>query len=406
MQMNQNFRELGDGETVFRRGDTGDCAYLIESGRIEIFVDDGAQTRVIATLGANELFGEMALLGDPRRSASAVAREPTRLAIISPEYLAQRLGTADPLLRHLLRLLAERCRGLLGSAAPEEPALTRAARAAEDEDRARALARLRVQQSLERALVREEFAVHLQPIVRLGDGSVAGFEALLRWNHPERGRVPPDEFIPVAEESELINRIGHWVVGQTCSLLARLDAEVPMRDQPFVALNLSGRQLGDPELPEVLRSSMASHRIAPPRIKLEVTETLLMEELDSAVALLERCRAAGMKVAIDDFGTGYSSLSYLHRLPADTLKLDRSFVQSLGAAVASRSIVSAVCGLAHQLGMDIVAEGVEKPVEAELLHRLGVDLAQGYLFGPALLYADAAEFCRRRARNGERALVW
>jgi EAL domain-containing protein (putative c-di-GMP-specific phosphodiesterase class I) len=376
---------LAAGEVLFDQGEDGACAYIVESGIIEILRQGEGTERVVARLGAGELFGEMALFGEHTRSAGARAAEPSVLTRVTHDHIAERVQAADPLLRHLLRTLTRRSRELLdGRSGPV---------VAEDADRSLALSRVRAEQELTMALERDELLLYLQPIVHLADSGTAGFEALIRWQHPQRGMVPPGQFIPLAEESMLINRIGLWIFDQSCAALARLNALGPLR--PFMSVNLSGRQLNDPEVLPAIDRALARHGVAPQQIKLEITESLLLQRIDEGLPLLQACRARGMRVSLDDFGTGYSSLSYLHRLPVDTLKLDRSFVLQLDSNEAGRKIVAAVIRLAHELGMDVITEGLETKEQIDTLVELGSDLGQGYFFGRPAPLATAADLVRK-----------
>jgi diguanylate cyclase (GGDEF)-like protein/PAS domain S-box-containing protein len=247
---------------------------------------------------------------------------------------------------------------------------------------ARARKLLQLEHDLRRAIDRREFRVHYQPIVRVDDRRISGFEALVRWQHPERGMVGPSEFIHLAEETNLIVPLGRAVLEEACHQAAAW--QLASGEELFVSVNLSVKQISQPDLVEqvdgVLRQSGLPARL----LKLEVTESMVMENTDGAVALLRRLKALGVHIAIDDFGTGYSSLSYLLRLPADTLKIDRSFVSGSGDAGRNVSIVRTVVGLAGSLGLDVVAEGVETEEQRALLAELGCPLAQGYLFSPAV----------------------
>ncbi|WP_051749465.1 EAL domain-containing protein [Nevskia soli] len=390
--MNERFqRRLSAGEVLFQKQDRGDCAYIVESGTIEICHDPRQPGGVVARLGPQDIFGEMALFGEGRRSAGARATEPTVLTVVSHEYLGEHLQGASPTLRHLLRTLTARCRELLTGKTGEIPA---AAGWQDEQDRKQAHARVHAQQELTLALECDELELHYQPIVHLSDLRLAGFEALLRWRHPQRGMVSPAEFIPLAEESGLISPIGRWIVDRACAALAQFGSERPELDL-FMSINLSSRQFDDPELLPAIDQALSRHAVDPACVKLEITESLLLQRLDEGLRLLQECRARGLKISLDDFGTGYSSLSYLHRLPVDTLKLDRSFVLQLGMNAAGTEIVAAVVGLAHRLGMDVITEGLETQEQIDALRTLGADLGQGFHFGRAEPLAGAAEIVRK-----------
>ena len=238
----------------------------------------------------------------------------------------------------------------------------------------RAMAALRIENELRRALERGELRVHYQPIVELSSSKILGVEALVRWEHRERGLVPPSEFIPLAEETGLVVPLGHWVLDEACRALSTLPERITL------SVNLSGRQLLQPEFCTELKEMLARCRIDPSRLRLELTESMLIGNGAAAIAALTQLRGTGVRLCIDDFGTGYSSLSYLHELPIDSLKIDRSFVGAMGDDERKIKIVQSILVLGKALGIDVVAEGVETQEQAEVLRRLGCERAQGYFF--------------------------
>jgi diguanylate cyclase (GGDEF)-like protein/PAS domain S-box-containing protein len=247
----------------------------------------------------------------------------------------------------------------------------------------RARDRLRIEADLHQALRREELRVLYQPIVDLNTGDLAGFEALVRWHHPTRGMVSPMDFIPIAEETGLIVPIGTWVLQQSCRQ-ARAWLDAGANPELFVSVNVSSRQLDGPSLPEIVRATLETNRLEPQRLKLEITESAVMRDFEVTLGLLNRLRASGAGLSLDDFGTGYSSLSLLKRLPIDTLKVDRSFVSSMGVDSAGVRMVEAILQLARLFRLKVVAEGIERNEEAELLRALSCEYGQGWLFGKPL----------------------
>jgi diguanylate cyclase (GGDEF)-like protein/PAS domain S-box-containing protein len=240
---------------------------------------------------------------------------------------------------------------------------------------------LALEQSLSRATAGGELRVHFQPIMDLGSGSVVGVEALVRWEHPELGLVPPNDFIPLAEETGHILDIGRWVLHRSCeTLMAWAGDGAPLR----LAVNLSPRQLLEPDLADSVAEILDVTGFPVDRLTIEITESVLVDDGPYAVATLRRLRELGIRLSIDDFGTGYSSLVYLRRLNASVLKVDRSFVDGLGRDGEADAIVRTVIGLARSLGLDLVAEGVETEQQRGLLVELGCELAQGYLFSRPL----------------------
>ena len=253
----------------------------------------------------------------------------------------------------------------------------------------RAVNLLKLETDLRRALEREEFEVYYQPIVGLRDGRLAGFEALVRWQHPERGFISPAEFIPVAEDTGLIIPLGLWVLRESCRQMCRWHWLSPDNSSLTVSVNLSGRQLAQPHFVEQVEQVLAETHLNPRALRLEITESVLMENTESATAMLLRLKELGARLSIDDFGTGYSSLSYLHRFPVDTLKIDRSFVSRMGAGDDADGLVAAIRGLAESMRMEVVAEGVETLDQLERLTALGCEYGQGYLFSKPTAAAEA-----------------
>jgi diguanylate cyclase (GGDEF)-like protein len=260
----------------------------------------------------------------------------------------------------------------------------------DEEMHVREVALLALEMELRQALAREQFRVRYQPIVSVGTGSVAGFEALARWQHPGRGLLPPAEFIAAAEESGLILELDHWMLRAACRQ-AR-EWRNAAWDLPFgVNVNLAGKGLSQRDLVERVALTLRETEVDARGIGIEVTEGVLLENADAAAATLARLRGLDLAVSIDDFGTGRSSLSHLHRLPVDTLKIDRSFIAELTRRRESAEIVRTIVQLGHGLGLGVVAEGVESEEQLAALRNMGCDYAQGYLYSPAV----AAETAQR-----------
>jgi diguanylate cyclase (GGDEF)-like protein len=251
--------------------------------------------------------------------------------------------------------------------------------------------RLETETALRVAVERDELRLVYQPIVSLADGALVGVEALLRWQHPTRGNVPPADFIPIAEQSGLIVPIGRWILREACATAARTFPTDEGR--PYVSVNLSTRQLSDPALVSDVEHALAASGLEPERLALEITETILLADGAQHVQTLFELERLGVTIVLDDFGTGYSSLSYLQRLPIRVLKVDRSFLAPLGGDVADESIVGAIAAMARALGIGIVAEGVEREEQVRSLRLLGIGFAQGYLLGRP---AAAEELVARR----------
>ncbi|CAA9442421.1 MAG: diguanylate cyclase/phosphodiesterase (GGDEF & EAL domains) with PAS/PAC sensor(s) [uncultured Rubrobacteraceae bacterium] len=252
-----------------------------------------------------------------------------------------------------------------------------------------ALERLELESDLRRALEREEFRVHYQPKVALGSGEVVALEALLRWEHPERGLVLPDEFVTIAEETDLIVPIGRWVLEEACRQTRLWQDRSPGRSALKTCVNLSARQFQHHALVEEVAAILRETGLDPASLDLEITESVVMDDAPSTLAKLQKLKDLGVNLTIDDFGTGYSSLSYLRRFPVDFLKIDRSMIQGLGEDPKNEAIVSAVVNLAHALGERVVAEGVETEKQLACLREIGCDFAQGYYFARPLPSEEA-----------------
>jgi EAL domain-containing protein (putative c-di-GMP-specific phosphodiesterase class I) len=247
----------------------------------------------------------------------------------------------------------------------------------------RASIRVGLRRDLEEAIDRSRFELFFQPQVAIDSGRIAGVEALLRWDHPVRGRVEPQTFVDLAEESGLIGRLGSWALREATQR-ASTWRQRPSHLATTVAVNISPKQLADPGLPTLVQTAILESGIDPGRLCLEITERALIPDVPAAAQVLNDLKALGVKLAIDDFGTGYSSLVYVKQLPVDILKIDRSFVKGLGQELEDSAIVTAVINLAHTLGLTTVVEGVETQKQFEILRRYGCDYAQGTLFAPAV----------------------
>jgi EAL domain-containing protein (putative c-di-GMP-specific phosphodiesterase class I) len=382
-------RFLAEGEWLFHEGDPGDTAFVIENGLLEVCREEDGNRERIAQLGPGDMLGEMSLIDKLPRSASAFARLPTRLRVLTPDHLKEKLADADPLLRLLLKMILKRYRIATDTDG-------KVVEGEQQQDRDAVIKRIELEHELEQALEREEFVLYFQPIVSLDSFTTVGFEALVRWVSPARGFVPPGEFIPVVEESHLIHGVGKWIRREGCKALKRLAAVATAHgDSIFVNVNLSGKQLATPDIFTEIKSAIDDSGINPGQLKLEITESLLMNNLDSATELLNRCRELGAQIALDDFGTGYSSLGYLRRLPINTIKVDRSFVAPVTEDAGSGKILKAISALGHSLGMNLVAEGIETREQALSLSQLGFEYGQGFLFSKAVPEAQARELLTR-----------
>ncbi len=379
-------RNAAAGETIFRMGEEGRDAFIIERGSVEVSVEINGEKFVVAELGDGEIFGEMSMIDDAPRSATVTALTETELVVVQRARFQQPISAANPLMRMLLRVVLARFRdaqrqlsGLRTEVNMRDSSL--------DEVRDLALRRIQVEQKMRSGLEAGEFSMNYQPIVALETGRIAGFEALMRWTDSAGNFISPAEFVPLAEETGLISELGQWSMEASLSDHMRFSDAFPQGyavDPPFMSINVSGYQLS--ELPEIQRLSeiIDASDVDPGTIKLEMTETLLVQDPEHASKALQRIKQSGVSIAIDDFGTGYSSLSYLHRFPLDTLKIDREFVNNMESSASSERIVGSIAQLAHSLGMTIVAEGIEKAEQMSELKELGCQYGQGYYMSKPL----------------------
>jgi diguanylate cyclase (GGDEF)-like protein len=254
-----------------------------------------------------------------------------------------------------------------------------------------AMARLQMENDLRRAIVLQEFCLDYQPIVALATGKLSGFEALVRWHHSSGVTYPPAEFIPVAEETGLINDLGWWVLQKACHQISLWQQQFPQIFPLTISVNLSAVQLKQPNLLSRIEAILQDTGIPRDSLKLEITESCILETLSWEEKMLKQLKTLGIQLCIDDFGTGYSSLSRLHEFPIDTLKIDRSFVSRIGPDNSGVEIVQTIVTLARSRGMDIVAEGIETPAQLEKLRELGCELGQGYLFSKPINREKATE---------------
>jgi diguanylate cyclase (GGDEF)-like protein len=261
-----------------------------------------------------------------------------------------------------------------------------------------AMVRLTIENDLRRTIDRNQLRTYYQPVVSLVTGEVTGAEALVRWEHPDRGRVSPAEFIAIAEETGFIDKLGLWVLEDACGTLARWRQAMPAAGHLRMNVNVSFRQLQDPRFPDHVAAVLGMTGLPPQLLTLEITETILVNATRTTQQLLARLRAMGVHIFLDDFGTGYSSLNVLNSVPLDGLKIDRSFVLDASGRRRYAAVIHAIMNLVHDLGMDGVAEGVESIEHVALLQSLGCNKGQGYLFSPPMAAAEMEEMIRRSAR--------
>lgn len=397
------------GDVIIRMGDRARHAYIIEQGRVEVSAQAGSRKVVIAELGKGEIFGEMSVIDDAPRSATVTALEDTDVVVMQRSRFQRPLAAADPIMNMLLRVVLARFRSaqqlFLGNEA--DPNIIDASL---QEIRDLAHNRIQTEKAMRQGLEANAFHLHYQPIVSLDGGHIAGFEALMRWHTPDGIPVSPATFIPLAEEIGMIAELGRWALETAISDHREFTRTFrhcePGLPPPFMSVNVSGLQLSEMSEIEHLADIIGDSGVDPACIKLEITETLLVQDPDHAADALAKLKELGVSIAIDDFGTGYSSLSYLHQFPLDTLKIDRSFVTNMNQSTNSHRIVRSIAQLALALEMDIVAEGIEEQAQMDILQALGCHHGQGFYMARPAPADDTVSLINRRPRYiGETAYL-
>ena len=391
-------RNFKSGETIMQQGDKGNSAYIIESGRVDILIDtpDG-ETKYVGSRGEGAMIGEMAILDDSPRTATVRAAEDCELLEITKEDFNLRLENTDPILYMAMQVILTRYRDLLKRAmiTGDPPKVNEAEEIELSHAQGSSAAEtVKIANDFESALTTNELSMHYQPIVDLQNGHIAGFEALMRWEHPEKGPISPAVFIPVVEDSGLIVKASAWALKESVSALKRIEHRAGYEDELFMSVNFSSRDFASEDFVDSVYETISASDIQAHQVHLEITERLLMGQPDNAKDTLEMCQKAGMSISIDDFGTGYSSLSYLHFFPIDTLKIDRSFVKDMQSDNSTFELVKSIVGLGKNLNMKIIAEGVENKEEAVVLRELGCEMAQGYYFCKPIAEKDVTDFLK------------
>lgn len=371
-------------QIIFSEGDEGDCAYIIEKGRVLAFVTKDKEEVPLSILGEGEIFGEMSLIDNMPRSASVRALEDVRLAIVTKQQVLERVSTADKVVQLLMRVLLKRLRN-------RNSHLTFAGTNSQDLELENdptaqsALDKIRLENQIFQAFQNKEFELFYQPIVNLKNKKITGCEALLRWNSPQLGLVSPNLFIDIIENSSMVIPIGHWIINQALKDLSQIKAYLEknghqkMSEDFMMSINISGRQFTHSDFINNLEDLREKHQLTTHNIKLEITERIMM---DGALAIesLNQCKSMGYAISIDDFGTGFSGLQYLTQMPISFLKIDRSFVMKILSDPKSKAVVSSIIHLAHAMDIEVIAEGIEHSEESLVLETLGARYGQGYLF--------------------------
>lgn len=384
------------GDTIIRQGEQGNSAYIIETGTVEIFIEkENGLVQSLGTRTAGTIIGEMSIVDDEPRLATIKAVEDCELLEISREDFNRRLDDADPIIQMVTKVILTRYRDMMTRAhilgrphdtpTPDdiEKDVVKSANAVEN---------IKLAHEIENALNNNDLELHYQPIIDVKFGKMTGFESLLRWNHPKKGYISPDHFIPIAEESGLIIDISRWVVQESCNILNRIDLKTKRSDLLFVSVNFSAKDFTQPGFQSYIENNLDKNNLSKDRIHIEITERLLIDQPSKARDILQSCQDAGIPISIDDFGTGYSSLSYLHYFPINILKIDRSFVKDIENDDSAFELVKSIISLAHNMKMSVIAEGIEEEKQANLLKEIGCDKIQGYYYARPMPEADLLQY--------------
>lgn len=376
--MSYDIKQYKQGEIIFHGGDSSDCAYIIEMGQVEIFVE--SSETIIDILNEGELFGEMGVLDQSPRSTSARALTPLTLIEVKTQQITNRLSESDPIVKALVGVLLKRFRSMLPSqgVGKSKNLLDQVASVIEQAG----LSKFKLESELRGAINDGEVQTVFQPISDIKTDKIAGFEALSRWTHPDRGFISPVEFIALAEETDLIIEVGDLVFTRAIEMLAELPSHV------FININVSSRQLDDDDFLNRVLAKAQSMDVSPERLKLEITETMVVD-FNLAKKWLKKCRAIGFPVCADDFGTGHSGMEQLVELDFDVLKVDQVFVRNMFKSDRYQIILRSIASMAQSLNTKLVAEGIESEKEYKVLKELGFDLGQGYYFGKPMATEEA-----------------
>lgn len=381
---------LSTGERLFSQGDEANYLYLLESGSVDVFVHHNGELSKFGHRTDGAFLGEMAMVPGGRRATTVIAKTPCVVLAISREHFRLKVGELGPLMRHCLLTMLDRLDASLSEATPgsererqlDKPELLESGKDAIDS--------VQFEMEFQRALSEQQFELHLQPIVSLADETVSSYEALVRWNHPQWGLIPPDRFIPYAESVGLIHPITDWVTGTAANFIRQVREQIGSATE--ISVNVSACDLAHGGLVDVFDKHMSEHGLHSHELSIEVTENGLMSDPLSAARELRACQQNGLSVAIDDFGTGYASFAYLRDYPAQRLKIDRSFVSGMTTDRRSRQVVDSMVAVSQKFEMEVIAEGVETEAQLKLLRDFGCGKAQGYYFARPMPLAEAFEW--------------
>ncbi|MCI5061249.1 MAG: EAL domain-containing protein [Alphaproteobacteria bacterium] len=391
-----NIKTFPANTAIIKQGEEGQSAYIIEKGHVEILIEkENGLVQSLGTRGPGSLIGEMAIVDDNLRTATVKTIEECEVLLIDRTDFNKRLESADPVIQMFMKVILSRYRDVVARSqifkhSGDAPALEQQEKKLVKETNA--VEKIKLANELSNAFENDHIQLHYQPIINLKTGNIIGFESLMRWEHPEKGFISPGLFVPVAEENGLITELSKLAVEKSCATLRNVETSFDLNQKLFVSVNFASTDFMEPEFQDHLQENLKKNALSPEQLHIEITERLLMDNPDNASKVLEKCRDAGMCVSIDDFGTGYSSLSYLHYFPIDILKIDRVFINNMLKDDSALELVKSVLSLAHNMGMKVIAEGIEEKHQADMLAHLGCDHVQGYYLAKPMDEDNLKEF--------------
>jgi EAL domain-containing protein (putative c-di-GMP-specific phosphodiesterase class I) len=396
--------EIKKGHQILSDQEIGNCAYIVEAGKISVKDRVSCDQNYIA--GPGDMFGEYGVIDGAHHYCDAIALEDSLVVVVPQSEIEEKNAAADPMISLFLNFFMDRCHSLtvqnFGTSDQNGRFVSRR-QSREDQTQqtgTEIIEQFKFKEELQRAVENEEFVLHFQPIISLRGGFTAGFEALIRWQHPERGLLSPFHFIEAAERTNMIVPIGEWVFKESCKYLQEFNEKTAQHGHPevFVSVNISANQFGVPDLVDRFRDISLETGAKISNLQLEITESVLMEDANIAKTMLHQLKEIGFQLVLDDFGTGYSSLSYLHQFPIDKLKIDRSFTHNMLNDQASLEIVRAISGLSHNMDIEIVAEGIETMEQLSLYRDLDCHYGQGFLISKPLPVHEVEKILGKRMK--------
>ena len=368
--------KLNKGELLFKEGDQSDHAYLLQTGQLETFTEQDGTKLVLGQVDPGELIGEMSIIDGAPRSATIIATKKSVLVQVNKNQLIERIAESDPIVRSLLMGYSRRYRSSLRAFKGKEKLISISKTDIFD---IRSTEKIQLEYQLKEAIKNKELDVRFQAILEVATDEVVGYEALIRWDHPERGPISPIELIALAEETTLIMQVGEFVLDFACMAISEL-IRLGTHKNPFVSINVSPKQLSNTEFIEKIVAKVEADKLPRGSIKLELTESsaLAIEDIEKVIKL---CHKHGINVALDNFGTGASNLDMLHELNFDTLNIDRSFTKNMHNNSRSMTLVNMIVNMGYALKADVLVAGIENEEMLDYVRELNCRYAQGYHIG-------------------------